>query len=182
MSKVQDTYITEGMRILRGFEEPKKYIPPNTILKLFKHLITDEGDRTRFMQFIAHKHKHNTHEYQISFMLTGQGCTGSSILTDTIMKYIAGLYRHYVISTTLDVDEIIKLVRTRKHKDRTVVLFMCSTELTWITDNPKDFVAQIELELPSFCKYLRDLRTIAVGDYYDDYYCSSNWNSRLKGI
>jgi len=178
MSKSQDTSITEGMRILRGLEEPKEYMPPNTILKLFKHLITDEGDRTRFLHFIAHRHKmQNTDEYSLTnFIFTGRGGTGKSILTDTIMKYIAGLYMNYVISTNLDIDEIIELVRTSKHKDKLVVLFMSNTKLTEITDNTKDFVAQIELELPSFCKYLRDSPTIANDDYYD----SSSWKNTLK--
>ena len=172
MKESQDTSITEGMRILRGLEEPKKYIPPNTILKLFKHLITDEEDRTRFLHFIAHRHKHNTDEYSlINFIFIGQGCTGSSILTDIIMKYIAGLYRNYVISTDLDVDEMIELVRTSKHKDKLIVLFMSNTKLTEITDNTKDFVAQIELELPSFCKYLRDLPQIANAVYYVTFIC-----------
>ena len=173
MSKVQDTYITEGMRILRGLEEPKKYIHPNTILKLFKHLITDEGDRTRFMQFVARKHNHSTDEYSpLYFVFAGQGGTGKSILIDTIIKYIAGIHRRYVIRTNLDIDDIIHVTQ----KDRQLILFMCNTKLTEITDNTKDFVAQIELELPSFCKYLRDLHTIANDDYHD----SSNWNNTLK--
>ena len=177
MSKSQDTSITEGMRILRGLEEPKEYIPPNTILKLFKHLITDEGDRTRFLYFIAHRHKmRNTDINKIHFVLTGRGGTGKSLLVNTILKYIDGTYMPEVVSTTLDIDDIKKEAQLDRNKDKLVVLFMSNTKLTEITDNTKDFVAQIEMELPSFCKYLRDLPTIS----HDDYYDSSNWSNTLK--
>jgi len=173
MKELQDTGITEGIRILQWLEEPKKYIPPNTILRFFEHLMPDESNRNRFMQFIAYKHKHSMDKYSpIYFVFTGQGGTGKSILVDTILKYISGKFRHYAISTNQDVDSITRVM----HEDRHLILFRCPTKLTEITDNTKDFVAQIELELPSFCKYLRDLPQIANADYYD----SSNWTNTLK--
>ena len=96
--------------------------------------------------------------------------TGKRVLTiESKGKDIQAPQRHYItpiISTNMNT----KLITDTAKNDRRLVLFRCPNKLSKITDDEREFIHQMMLELPSFAHYLREF-SISHTDYHDN----KNW-------
>lgn len=83
---------SEGANILSGATVVKEPRHPATILRFLEHMIPDEGNRVRLMQFLAYKHTTYEHS-ELYFVFAGASGAGKNVLINTILTYFSGLDR-----------------------------------------------------------------------------------------